>query len=274
MTKLEAVLKVTDLAVQQVGYLEKKTNADLDSKTANAGTNNYTKYARDLDNYKGQTWFYGHKQGFAWCSVFYTWLFVQAFGDKARAVLYQPGRGSDYAAGCDWAAKYYRQNNAFYPSPQIGDQIFFGAKGDEGHTGIVVDVTPESVITIEGNTNNSGSYNGNGVYQKIYKRNNSRIVGYGRPNWDLVANEKDVLETMTEKELKALIEKKAIEIADARIKAYFNGLAEKKESSWIKESGELEKAKAEGITDGTRPQSYATREEVAAMCLRSIKKTK
>ena len=41
--------KVIDIALGQVGYLEKKSNSNLDSKTANAGYNNYTKYARDFD---------------------------------------------------------------------------------------------------------------------------------------------------------------------------------------------------------------------------------
>lgn len=43
-------------------------------------------------------------------------------------------------------------------------------------------------------------------------------------------------------------------------------------SEWIKKSGELDEAKAAGITDATRPQGYAKREEVAAMVLRALKK--
>ena len=34
---------------------------------------------------------------------------------------------------------------------------------------------------------------------------------------------------------------------------------------------DFEKAKKSGITDGSRPQSFATREEVAAMIVRAIK---
>ena len=36
--------KVLEIALAEVGYLEKKSAKDLDSKTANAGYNNYTKY--------------------------------------------------------------------------------------------------------------------------------------------------------------------------------------------------------------------------------------
>ena len=46
MAKTAAKLVV--LADADVGYLEKASNAQLDDKTANAGRNNYTKFARDL----------------------------------------------------------------------------------------------------------------------------------------------------------------------------------------------------------------------------------
>lgn len=34
---------VVKQAREEIGYLEKKTNSQLDSKTANAGSNNFTK---------------------------------------------------------------------------------------------------------------------------------------------------------------------------------------------------------------------------------------
>ena len=46
---MSEVKKVLEIALAEVGYLEKKSNNQLDNKTANAGYNNYTKYARDLD---------------------------------------------------------------------------------------------------------------------------------------------------------------------------------------------------------------------------------
>ena len=38
---------VLTVAESQVGYLEKKSNANLDDFTANAGSANYTKYNRE-----------------------------------------------------------------------------------------------------------------------------------------------------------------------------------------------------------------------------------
>ena len=65
------------IAKDEVGYLEKASNNNLDSKTANVGSNNYTKYARDLDAISG--FYNGKKQGYAWCAVWVSWCFVKAF---------------------------------------------------------------------------------------------------------------------------------------------------------------------------------------------------
>ena len=40
--------KVISILLAEEGYLEKKSNKNLDDKYANAGANNYTKYARDI----------------------------------------------------------------------------------------------------------------------------------------------------------------------------------------------------------------------------------
>jgi len=41
----DAVIKTAN---EELGYLEKKSNYALDSKTENAGSNNWTKYLRDI----------------------------------------------------------------------------------------------------------------------------------------------------------------------------------------------------------------------------------
>lgn len=53
MTREEAVNKVLSIAKAEVGYKEKRTNSQLDDKTANAGANNWNKFARDVDAIKG-----------------------------------------------------------------------------------------------------------------------------------------------------------------------------------------------------------------------------
>ena len=59
--------KVIEVALNEVGYVEKASNSNLDSKTGNVGSGNYTKYARDLDNI---SFYNGNKNGYAWCDVF------------------------------------------------------------------------------------------------------------------------------------------------------------------------------------------------------------
>lgn len=171
------------VALAEVGYLEKKTNEQLDSKTANAGYNNFTKYARDMDNIPG--FYNGKKQGAYWCDMFVDWCFVKAFGvEAAKKLLFQPNKSS--GAGCKYSANYYRKAGRLYSSPKVGDQIFFGKKGSESHTGIVYKVTSDTVYTIEGNTRATSGViaNGGGVFLKAYARTDKNIAGYGRPAYD------------------------------------------------------------------------------------------
>lgn len=173
--------KVISIALAEVGYLEKASNADLDDKTANAGNKNYTKYARDM---KAVTGFYnGNKQGAAWCDVFVDWCFVQAYGaDAGRKLLCQPLRSA--GAGVRWSASYYKAKGQYFTDvPHVGDQIFFGKDGAYTHTGLVYQVANGKVYTVEGNTSAGKDVipNGGSVCKKSYSLGNSRIMGYGRP---------------------------------------------------------------------------------------------
>lgn len=178
--------KVIKIAEAEIGYLEKKSNSSLDHKTENAGSNNFTKYARDLDALGD--FYNGKKQGYAYCDMFVDWCFLKAYGlDAALELLCQPKKS--YGAGCGWSAEYYKRANRFYKvGPKVGDQIFFwnSKKTSVAHTGLVIKVTASTVYTIEGNTSGASGVidNGGGVCQKRYSITYSRIYGYGRPNYD------------------------------------------------------------------------------------------
>ena len=177
MTKEEAIKAVISLAEAEVGYHEKASNANLDDPSGNAGGNNWTKYARDLDNLAD--FYNGPKNGYAWCDIFVDWLFVQCFGaEKGRQMLYQPEQSA--GAGCLYSAGYYKQANAFHrTNPRVGDQVFFSySAGEYSHTGIVVDVNGNTITTVEGNTSDS-------VGRRTYETSNRSIAGYGTPNWEL-----------------------------------------------------------------------------------------
>ncbi len=168
---------VVRIARNEIGYHEKRTNANLDKKTApNDGAGNYTKYARDLD---AISYFNGKKQGYDWCAVHFCWDIVQTLGDgmSARSALYQPNAKYNCGAGCTPQAQYYRENNAFYTAPKVGDQIFYGKTGDEAHTGLVIEVSDGSVYTIEGNVQNQ-------VMLLAHSITDKSIVGYGRPRYE------------------------------------------------------------------------------------------
>lgn len=187
-----AIERVISIAKAEVGYLEKVSNAQLDSDTANAGKNNWTKYARDLDKLGVYN---GAKNGYDWCCVFAHWCFISAFGvDTAWQMLNQSMGG--YGASCTWSAQRYMNVGQFHSNPQVGDQIFF--TNDKGvsmyHTGIVTGVDDTFVYTVEGNTSSAAGVvaNGGAVGEKRYYLDSARIGGYGRPNYSLVEEDEEM----------------------------------------------------------------------------------
>lgn len=178
------VNKVIEIAKAEIGYLEKASNSNLDSKTLNAGKNNYTKYARDLDNIPG--FYNGKKNGYPWCEVFVDWCFVKAYGvDNAKRLLCQPNKS--LGAGCQYSMNYYKTKGQLKTTPKIGDQIFFkSSSGEISHTGLVYNVDKTYVYTIEGNTSSASGVvaNGGGVFAKKYSLSYGCIAGYGRPAYD------------------------------------------------------------------------------------------
>lgn len=165
--------KLIELAIAELGYCEKETNAQLDNKTANAGDGNWTKYARDLHT---AGYYQAPKNGYAWCDMFVDWLFLQLTGSKEKGEYLECQTGL-YGAGCEWSSDCYRRAGRFDKNPKPGDQIFFGKTDDEEHTGIVEKVENGKVYTIEGNASNQ-------VKRCTYSLTSSYIVGYGHPRFD------------------------------------------------------------------------------------------
>jgi len=180
--------KVIAVALDEVGYLEKETNSNLDDDTANAGDANYTKFARDLDNLG---FYNGKKNGYAWCDVFVDWCFVTAYGMAAAlALTFQPTKAANNCgAGCKYSRQYYQNNGRLFDTPQPGDQIFFYSsdKTTISHTGLVYAVDKTYVYTVEGNTSSASGVvaNGGAVNKKKYKLTYDRLAGYGRPAYDV-----------------------------------------------------------------------------------------
>lgn len=251
--------KLIDTATKEIGYLEKKSNAQLDDKTANAGRNNWTKYARDLDKIG---MYNGKKNGYAWCDMFVDWCFVQTFGlQNALLITGQSLAGA--GAGCTSSANYYKKMGQFFKSnPQPGDQIFFSNDGGKNmnHTGLVTRVKGNIVYTIEGNTSSATGVipNGGAVRNKQYPLTYVKIGGYGRPKYELLEEDDD----MTDERFNELW-------ANAMNNWLLNKAKEKE--TWGTEN--LEWGKRNGIMAGNAngammPNKLCTRLEVITMIKR------
>ena len=173
MAAAEAINTVIGIAEEEIGYLEKKSNRQLDSKTANAGSGNYTKYWRDIaPSYQAQPW----------CAGFITWCFHKAFGlAMAKKLL----KHWPYVYCPDLGNKFAR-----YANPKKGDIVIFYRNGTFAHTGIVTKVSGDRFWTIEGNTSGASGIvaNGGGVCEKSYY--NSQLPGtkFCRPDYSIVTN--------------------------------------------------------------------------------------
>ena len=184
----EAVEAVCKVAKNEEGYLEKKSNAYLDSKTANAGYNNYTKYWRDLAKWgvMGQSSTFAGGPAWYWCAGFISWVFVMAFGmDNAKKLLMHMPYTS-----CANMGDIAKSNGKLYSDPKAGDIVLFWNGSRFSHTGLVYKVSGGIFYTAEGNTNSSNSVvaNGGAVCLKSYNISTYKAKGakFVRPDYKTV----------------------------------------------------------------------------------------
>ncbi len=95
----------------------------------------------------------GLSKGQPWCAAFLTWVFKQAGYDQPRTgwspALFPVGR------------------QVKIPSPGLVFSIYFPALNRIAHCGLIEQVKGNWISGIEGNTNVSGSRDGDGVYRKL-----------------------------------------------------------------------------------------------------------
>jgi len=134
--------------------------------------NNITKYAAYID--KNYPDFYnGKKQGVAWCDIFVDYCVLVNAANEAEALytLCQPKLSA--GAGCKYSYNYYKEKGCTGTEPKVGAQVFLN---NFSHTGLVIEVTNDSIVTVEGNS-------GNAVKKHTYKKKSSKICGYGYPRY-------------------------------------------------------------------------------------------
>lgn len=181
---MNAIDRLIATAEAELGYLEKRSNSNLDSKTGNAGSSNYTKYNRDM-----RAWAKSANINDQWCQNFVDWCFVTTFGiDGAKKLIYT---FTNYTpTGSNAFKKRNRYIKRGKGKPKRGDVIYFysTAKGRIGHVGIVYKVTSSTVYTIEGNTSGASTLvtNGGGVRKKSYSLTSTYIDGYGSVDYSAI----------------------------------------------------------------------------------------
>lgn len=170
---MNAIDKLIQIAKSEIGYLEKASNSQLDSKTANAGENNYTKYWRDIKpDYQGQPW----------CAAFVSWCMMKAFGlDTAKKLL----KHWPYVY-CPTMADLFTLNS----NPKVGDIVIFYHNGTFTHTGIVTAVIGDRFYTIEGNTSGASGIiaNGGGVCAKSYLNSQMPGTKFCTPDYSIASD--------------------------------------------------------------------------------------
>ncbi len=190
---------------------------------------------------KFNTAYYGQEvsgSAYPWCAVFVWWVFREA---GASELFY----GGKKTASCFTLLGFHKAQ-AVQGNYLPGDIIFFNFNGKKNtqHVGICEGWDGRYITTIDGNTAPTNEANGGAVMRR--KRDKKYIVGAYRP-----AYEEDDIVTQAD--------------FDKMMDNYLERRGEKPASGWAGEL--LQQAKSAGITDGSRPQSFATREEVAVMIL-------
>ena len=191
---------------------------------------------------KFNTAYYGQEvfgSAYPWCCAFVWWVFREA---GAASLFY----GGKKTASCS-ALLSFHKGQAVRGDYQPGDIIFFNFNGrkNPAHVGICESWDGQYITTIDGNTAPTNEANGGAVMRR--RRAKKFMIGAYRP-----AYEED---TMTQADF------------DKMMDNYLERRGSKPASGWAGQL--LAQARSAGITDGSRPQSFATREEVVTMILNS-----
>lgn len=99
--------------------------------------------------------------GYSWCMAFVYWAVDQAAKELGvKNPLVKTG-------GC--LRQFNETTLKITHTPKPGDIWIMDLGGGNGHTGMVIAVVGDVITTIEGNTNDNGSSNGDGVYVRTRK---------------------------------------------------------------------------------------------------------
>lgn len=175
-TKLQEFTDLGDYYANNGGnkpYLEKRSNAYLDDFTRNAGSNNYTKFARDVNR-----WGQPGCQGQPWCAEYQFWKLAKVLG-ITKALQIMGGGFYNCVSITNWAKK----NGTWHSTPKDGALVIFR---DGSHIGSVRSYSNTYIYTNEGNTSSAAGViaNGGSCRNKRYLRSDPVIDGYIWITWE------------------------------------------------------------------------------------------
>jgi CHAP domain-containing protein len=105
---------------------------------------------------------------FPWCVCFLYWCFGQAAQVKSMTNPLPKTAGviSLWNLGRNSAGHVVRASEANAQTVKPGMIFLLDTGGGKGHAGLVVEVSGDQIVTIEGNTNQGGSREGFGVFRR------------------------------------------------------------------------------------------------------------
>lgn len=161
-------------ALLEEGYIEKQSNKELDSKTANKGNQNYTKYARDVNTVGLMGC-----QAQPWCCTFQFWLEMQEFGVDQALKHWNMTKGSYVGYNCFATYNAFKKAGKVGMTPKLGAVVIF----DFSHAGRVVSIYSQNGQKwwdcLEGNTSsNLSDRNGGQVKLKTRSWNDASVKGF------------------------------------------------------------------------------------------------
>lgn len=151
--------------VKYVNLLRSKTGYH-EGRNANGSWNNIQMFSPAV---AGLEW----SQGQAWCHTFVSWG-ADELGERNVIPI---------TASCWTGVQWWKERDRFTEFPVLGAPFYMGSVGQD-HVGVVYGFDANSIWTIEGNTSAGGSFQGDGVYQRVRPRRGAGSpYGYGVPSF-------------------------------------------------------------------------------------------
>jgi len=172
----------------EVGYIGKQNNSNIDDKDSMGDSGSYTKYSYEIDT-KYSNLYDQKRNGIPkWSAIFVQWGFIVTYGyEKALDLLYLTEHNNMYDP--ENFMNLFKNNGVFDNNPKPGDVIFIGSIRDDGQAEISCGLVYKM----------SGGYVGiiqsaeDIIIQNSIDLNDPVILGFGHPKFTNNVSEGDML---------------------------------------------------------------------------------